>query len=355
MNQGQRGPLYSFFGSIGHALSSGASTIAHGVSSVATTAASGIKTAADETGSAIASSATTVASGVENAADDVGKGVSQAVKFTDQEIITPVVNAAEEIAKTLVGFNHFDFTLKPPALTLDETSSGGLFYAKGSLAPSMNGSLNLKAGIVGALVPETIGLNFQPTLAMTGTVGVNLTNAGNSISETVEGPSFNFPVTDPPIIDGFQVTSEVDFEFDSSVAYADQDLSATATFTPSALIQIGLDDSKFENMTSMPTITTSLPTSFDPSAELTFTATPKFTFTAGASIPEEVPYVGGTSIASINTVLSNPISLTYDTSNSKYILVATSGNIVNDLDLLGDNIPLSNTNLYGPLQTQITI
>ena len=352
---GQRGPLYSFLSSVGHDITHGASTIAHGVSSVATTAASGIKTAADATGSAISSAAKTVASGAEDAAGDVEKGVSQAVKFTDQKIIVPAVNATEELAKKLVGFTHFDFTLKPPALTLDKSSEGGLFYAKASLDPSMNGSLNLKAGIVGALDPATINLNVQPTIAMTGSVGVNLTNAGNSVSETVPGPTFNLPVTDPPVIDGLQVTTEVDFEFDSSVAYADQDLSATVTFTPSALIQLGLSDSKFQNMTSMPTITTTLPSSFEPSAELTFKATPKITFIAGASVPKQVPYVGGKSIAAINTILSNPVVFEYDTSNPKDIMVTTNGDIENDLKLLGVNVPLSNTNLYGPLQTEVTL
>lgn len=130
----------------------------------------------------------------------MAKAVSQAVKFTDQHIIVPAVNATEVIENILISYIHFDFILKPAALNFDESTEGGLFYAKASMNLSMNGLLNLMAGIVGALDPETINLNVRPFTAMTGSLGVNLTNAGNTGSKTILAPTFNVPVTDPPYL-----------------------------------------------------------------------------------------------------------------------------------------------------------
>ncbi|WP_413441915.1 hypothetical protein [Synechococcus sp. MIT S1220] len=345
---GDRGPLKFSFGHIWHGITHGASTVAHAAEHVADKVSSGVTSVVSKAGSAISKAATTVV-------DDTKKAVSQAVKFADDEVIMPVVNATEKLAKSLFGYNHFDYTLSFPSLSIDE--SEGAFSASLNVDPTMNGSLNLKAGIVGALVPETVQLNFQPALEISGSVEVDLSGADVDKTFTLDGPSVNAPAIDPPIIDAAQIDSEIDFEFegDASVFDDGSTLGATVTFTPSALFQIGLDDTGVSNTSTTPTITTQVPGGFEPKAGLSLTATPKLTFKAGASVPSEVPVIGGTSIASIDTVLSNPLTLSIDSSDFTSINVSVSGDLDCDLSLLGESVPIASTNLYGPVQTSITI
>ena len=287
--------------------------------------------------------------------DDTKKTVSQTIRFADDEVIMPVVNATTKMRNALLGFNHFDYTLSFPPLSIDE--SEGAFSASLNIQPTMNGSLNLKAGIVGALVPETVQLNFQPALEIFGSIGVDLSSADVDTTFTLDGPSVNAPAIEPPIINNALIDSEIDFEFEGDASLFDRSstLGATVTLTPSALFQIGLDDPGVSSTSITPTITTQLPDRFDLKAGLSFTAIPKLTFKAGASVPSEVPFIGGTHIASIDTVLTNSLNLSIDSSDLNSLDVSISGDIECDLDLLGQSVPIANTILYGPFQDSIKI
>ena len=345
-----RGPLawgWHPFKAVSHAVSSATHAVSHAV----THAASTVSHAGEAAANTISHAATSTTSAVKN-------GVGQAVKATEDNVVAPVVHAANVVANATAGKQSDSFSMSWPELKI--SGNNGPFSASLSATPKMSGELVFTHGYVGAVDPTTIQLTFNPSLPITGNVSADLGSASDGASFTIDGPSVS---TEAPIIMEATLSSalEFDFEIDATLGDGVGDLEATVTFVPAADFTLAKSGSSFKNATQNPVVTTNFG-SFDfddlaPDASMSFTATPSITLTAGPEIPESVPYVGGKGLATLNTTFGNPVELSMDFSDPSKLNVDVSGTLGSNFEFFGADVnpPLVDATLYGPIHTVVNI
>ena len=346
-----RGPLEFSFGglvsSIGSGISSAASSVASGASSAANTVA--------DVGSSVGG---TIANGVSSFGSSIS-GIASSVNWGNfgSSIIAPFASFGGILGNFFGGSKSNSFNLTWPSLSI--SGSDGPFSASLSATPTMDGSLNFNSGYFGALNPSTVSLEFNPSLPISGQVGVDLGSASAGASTTVDGPSVS---TAAPVIGEATLSSAVDFQLDLEGSLGDGvgQMGATVDFAPAADFTLSTGHASFSNATKNPVVTTQLPAAWDslaPQASLTLTATPSITLTAGPSIPDFIPYVGGRGLATLDTTFDNPIAFSVDLSNPDQLNIAVSGNISSQFQFFGADVdpPLVSANLYGPINSTIAL
>ena len=343
-----RGPLYSLWGDI----SKGFSGAAHSVGSAINSAGSAVASVGQSVGNSMASAASDTASAVKNAAGDVASAV-------DSGLIVPLTTAGNAIANEIAGKQSKSFSMTWPGLDISKTS--GPFTASLSATPSMSGELVFSHGYVGALDPDTIQLNFTPSLPVKGYVEVDLSESLDGASLLIAGPSVS---TEAPVIEEATLSSSVQFEFkpQEPMSAGLGKLNAAITFAPAAEFSLSTSGASFKNKTINPIVTNNLESLISddlaPGTGFTFTVTPNISLTAGPKVPNGIPHVGGMSIATLSTTISNPIAISQSPAyGGLYGEVSVSGGISSDFEYFGKDLnpPFVNETLYGPITSSFGV
>jgi len=346
-----RAPLEFSFGGL-------VSSIGSGVSSVANSVASGVTSTVNSVANLGSSVGNTIANGFNGFGSTVS-GVASSVNWGGfgNSIISPIASFGGIVGNFFGGSKSTSFDLTWPSLSV--SGGEGPFSASLSATPSMSGDLNFNSGYFGALNPSTVSLKFSPSLPIRGQVGVDLGSASAGASTTIDGPSVS---TAAPVIGEATLSSAVDFalELDGSLGEGVGQMGATVDFSPGAAFTLSTKHASFSNTTKHPVVTTQLPAAWDslaPQASLKMTATPSLTLTAGPTIPDSIPYVGGRGLATLDTTFENPIAFSVDLSDPDQLDIAVSGNISSQFQFFGADVdpPLVSANLYGPINSTVAI
>ena len=355
-----RGPLQWSFGgminSIGSSVSSTASSVASSVVSGTSSAVNSIAGAGSSFGNNIANGSGDIMSGIEDGFS--GSGSYGGIPFKSaNNIVSPLVTFGGVVSNFFGGSKSTSFNLTWPSLSI--SGSDGPFSASLSATPTMAGSLNFNRGYCMAWDPSTISLKFNPSLPISGQVGVDLGSASAGASTTVDGPSVS---TAAPVIGEATLSSAIDFDLDleGSLGEGVGHMGATVDFAPGAAFTLSTGHASFSNTTQHPVVTTQMPSGWDslaPQASLTLTATPSITLRAGPTIPDAIPYVGGRGLATLDTTFANPIAFSLDLSNPDQLNIDVSGNISSQFQFFGGDVnpPLVSANLYGPINSSVAI
>ena len=83
--------------------------------------------------------------------------------------------------------------------------------------------------------------------------------------------------------------------------------------------------------------------------------TPSLVFTLGPSVPDDVPYVGGTTIFGVDLNLSNPLTLDWESCEPDAITLGTGGTLTSNAYFMGGKLEpgFLDKDLYGPLSHTI--
>lgn len=189
------------------------------------------------------------------------------------------------------GAKSNSFHLTWPSLSI----SGGddPFSTSLSATPTLSGALDFNSSYFGALNSSTVSLAFNPSLPMSGQVGVDLGRASARAATTVDEPSAS---TAASVIGQPTLNFVIDFKLDLEGSIGDGvgQMGATVDCAPGAPLTLPTGHASFSTTKQHPVVSTQMPSGWDslaPQASLTLTATPSITLTAGPTIPDSIPYV----------------------------------------------------------------
>lgn len=304
---------------------------------------------------------------VDKAVDAVKDGTSSTLNFV-KGAGASVVNAADDIYDALTNEYDWNFALKWPKIDSGDIKMPdedlGPFVADLSVQTELVGDLELTHGIIGALDPNTVALRLTPSAEFDGSV--ELVKPGFDFDKTFTLASASIPLSDPPVITGASASLSFKVKVDAGVEDKLLNLGGEITFTPSAQLTLGNGKVSLQDESKDPVFTATLPTfgseDLNPTVDFIVTFTPQLTVTLGPAIPktiggEKVPFVGGTGLGDVKTTLSNPVVLSWDSSNPETILVETSGLLDSHAELLGATLTpaFADYTLYGPISSSINV
>ncbi len=357
-----RDPQLWGLGSIGSAIESGWDDVKSGGSSVVSDVSSGL--------SSVASSGSTGFSTVVGTVTNVGNsglggfhGFSAAHSFAPHKLgLQPFVASltnfghsltsamvsakewADEAWNQLSGEKDVDFQGQWPTLELAKQS--GPFNASLHATPAISGSIRFTGGYIGAFNPTSIDLKFTPSFKTNGSISVG---PQSTASVSFEGPSKSIVL---PVLGTAEISSEMELSVNGTQGFKDGALiSSAVTFDPSATFTLSSRGVGFDNNTSNPQTSLSFKNMVSGGKYgLEFVANPKITLSAGAKVPSNIPYIGGTSFATIDTTFENPIQFDMNSSKSE-VDVSMSGELSSGFTFLGAEVSpaFNETTLYGPV------
>ena len=357
-----RGPQLWGFGSLTSAIKSGWNDVKSGGSSVVSDVSSGLSSAASSGSTGLSTVVGTVTN-VGNSGFGGFHGFSAAHSFAPHKLgLQPFVASltnfghsltsamvsakewADEAWNKLRGEKAFEFHGQWPPLELSKQS--GPFNASLQATPAIRGSIRFTGGYIGAWNPTSIDLQFTPSFEMNGSISVG---RQSTASVSFEGPSRSIVL---PVLGTAEISSEMELSVNGTQGFKDGALiSSAVTFDPSATFTLSSRGVGFDNNTSNPQTSMSFKNMVSGGKYgLEFVANPKITLSAGAKVPGSIPYIGGTSFATIDTTFQNPIQFDMD-SNKNEVDVSMSGQLSSGFTFLGAEVSpaFNETTLYGPV------
>ena len=347
--------------------SSWVSTAVHTLSTATSTVEGGIKTATNTVAGGVEAGANWTAGAVTKAADALADGASTTVNFV-KGAGASIVNAAETVYDALTKEYDWKFEMKWPKLDTGEVKLPDANFGPAVIdltaQPLLDGSLELQHGLIGAIDPGTVAIRLTPGVAFDGKI--DLIKPEVKYEKTFPLAQESVPISDPPIITGASATLNLKVEVDAGIEDTALELGGEITFTPRAQLTLGGSNVSLQDASVPPVFTATLPDfgsdALNPTANFDITMTPELIITAGPAIPkeikgEEIPYVGGRGLGDVKTTLSNPVKLSWDTTNPREIMVTTTGILNSHAEILGATLSpaFTNQNLYGPIALPIDI
>ena len=271
---------------------------------------------------------------------------------TAENLADHAVYAYESVEDLLTGAVELSFDLTWDELSLNYNK--GPFSSRLGIQPSMAGKVRLSEGYAAAAFDHsTISFTVEPRFDLIGDVRLDLGRAGVGYSKTIQGPS---RTTSAPVIGQATAATELDVSFTAGVSLGEDVgfLGATLHTAPAVGFTMSGTRVNFADRSKPPSLTPDLgPFTADnlaPSARVSLTVTPKVKFIAGPRIPDDVPYVGGMDLATLDVTIANPIPFTFDPAKPSQFDVATSANATSQFNFMGSRVSpqLMNEPLYGP-------
>ena len=289
---------------------------------------------------------------VEDTITDVADQTFETLVSTAENLADYAVYGYEWVKDLLTGAVELSFDLTWDELSLNYNK--GPFSSRLGLQPSMAGKVRLSEGYAAAAFDHsTISFSVEPRFDLIGDVRLDLGRAGVGYSKTIQGPS---RTTAAPVIGQATVSTEIDVSFAAGVSLGEDVgfLGATLHTAPAVGFTMSGTRVNFADRSKPPSLTPDLgPFTADnlaPSTRVSLTVTPKVKFIAGPRIPDDVPFVGGMDLATLDVTIANPIPFTYDPAKPSQFDVATSANATSQFNFMGARVSpqLMNEPLYGP-------
>ncbi len=307
---------------------------------------------ANETVEVIEETAKETAEVVEDTITDMADQTYETLVSTAENLADYAVYAYEWVEDLLTGAVELSFDLTWDELSLNYNK--GPFSSRLGIQPSMAGKVRLSEGYAAAAFDHsTISFSVEPRFDLVGDTRLDLGRAGVGYSKTIQGPS---RTTAAPVIGQATVATELDVSFTAGVSLGEDVgfLGATLHTSPAVGFTMSGTRVNFADRSKPPSLTPDLgPFTADnlaPSTRVSLTVTPKVKFIAGPRIPDDVPYVGGVDLATLDITIANPIPFTYNPEKPSQFDVATSANVTSQINFMGARVSpqLMNEPLYGP-------
>ena len=238
----------------------------------------------------------------------------------------------------------FSYTWSVP----DLEKSVGPINANLSITPTLKGSIDFGGGLTAAVAAKS----YVPDIRSTLTADVNGSITAGKFSGTkplnISGPSAEAKT------DFGSLGVETGIHTLLTAATKDGDeitgqlFSMNAGFSPSATLNI--IDGDFQPSFHAPTPTVDI-TGFRTNAQdfdsIITTITPYVKASGGVNLPEDIPFIGGDSVASIDFGINNSIVL--NSSTTQGISNTVEGNLTADVSFMGSSLVDKTIKMYGPL------